>query len=53
LTISGLVLPSHYEQSEVIFQISRHLNGLDSVVQRKRKTQEIAAPLSRLAMTSM
>ena len=38
---------------DVICNLSNlaHLNGLDSVVQRKRKIQEIATPLSRLAMT--
>jgi hypothetical protein len=29
-------------------QISRHFNGLDSLVQRRRKIQEIATPLLRL-----
>jgi hypothetical protein len=36
----------------VISQISLNYNGLDTVFQRMRKMQEIATPLSRLAMTS-
>jgi len=37
--------------TEVISQISLNYNGLDAVFQRMRKMQEIATPLSRLAMT--
>jgi hypothetical protein len=45
------MLKRHCERSEAIFQISRHINSLASVVKRMRKMQEIATPLSRLAMT--
>ncbi len=50
--LAVLVLSRHCERSEAIFRISRLFNGLDSQLQRMRKIQEIAAPLSRLAMTS-
>jgi hypothetical protein len=35
----------------VTAQIQLNYNGLDAVFQRMRKMQEIATPLSRLAMT--